>query len=171
MDPPSEIRSNRSSVNSQISGQEGMSFERAKSVFERGITIEKMAILEAQDAKESANLTEIDWNIKILSGSVGTLENDLIDVMTLAKNDEAISISEVIEWRSEQKQHINEIKEMVNILHKQALTIKEEERAREERCSIEKSKYAQKPDPSRKHQFSSCRSAEASIVEAEHNVQ
>ena len=82
------FRSHRSSISSQNIGQEMMTFEEAKSVFERGLMIEKLSILDAQDVKESGDLDNMSWNLKSLSDSVSMLENDLFDVLIVAKGTE-----------------------------------------------------------------------------------
>jgi len=133
-----------------------------------------MKQLDLSDAKQSEDIDDISWNRNRLSEAVRSLDKDLTSCLDLASKDETIPIEQLKDWRNQQNQIINEIKAVIKTLNKK-LDLKHRQLGQGGKSpkldfeGIEK-EYAQKTDPSRKPQFSSCRSAEA-YIETEHNMQ
>jgi hypothetical protein len=78
---------------------EDISFENAKSAFQRAVQIQQLALLDAEEANHFGNLSDISLSRESLSESVVHLERELSATLKFATTDD-ISIDEA--RRSEQ---------------------------------------------------------------------
>ena len=88
-------------------------FSKAKSAFEKALTIEQFNLTDASEAIEFKDIKEMNLCLETISSSVTDLEAKLAAALRIAADDDASEVDEIKKWRSEQKKGIHSMKSMI----------------------------------------------------------
>ena len=86
---------------------------RKKQDFERFLTVKQFLLEDAEEALKSKVPDEINFSRSILSKAVGDLESTLDHTLEILVNDRGIDFSYLKQWRDNQRQFINDFKELI----------------------------------------------------------
>ena len=124
-------------------------FSKAKSAFEKALTIEQFNITDASEAIEFKDIKEMNFCLETISSSVTELEAKLAAALRIAADDDASEVDDIKKWRSEQKKGIQSMKSMIKTLEYEIRYIDQET----EQMSIAKRRQFEDEERSREEKW------------------
>ena len=124
-------------------------FSKAKSAFEKALTIEQFNLTDASEAIEFKDIKEMNFCLETISSSVAELEAKLAAALRIAADDDASEVNEIKSWRSEQKKGIHSMKSMIKTLEYEIRYIDQET----ERMNIAKRRQFEDEERSREEKW------------------